>query len=112
MGIGSREIVGYGANGEVTYIDSVMAPFPAIRFKEDKGEIAALRLKEQGDWKKLTTEEKKALYRASFCQTLAEVEAPTGEWKSIIGLTLVGVSLGVWGYLWMKAFVYGQLPET
>ena len=29
--IGTREIVGYGANGEVTYIDSVMAPFPAIR---------------------------------------------------------------------------------
>ena len=29
------------------------------RFKEDKGEIAALRTKEQGDWKKLTTEEKK-----------------------------------------------------
>merc|ERR1712107_191103 len=76
---------GYGANGEVTYIDSVMAPFPAIRFKEDKGEIAALRTKEQGDWKKLTVEEKKALYRASFCQTLAEVEAPTGEGKSILG---------------------------
>merc|ERR1711978_609229 len=110
--IGTREIVGYGANGEVTYIDSVMAPFPAIRFKEDKGEIAALRTKEQGDWKKLTWEEKKALYRASFCQTLAEVEAPTGEWKSIIGLTLLGVSIGVWGYLWMKAFVYGKLPES
>ena len=31
MDIGTREIVGYGANGEVTYIDSVMAPFPAIR---------------------------------------------------------------------------------
>ena len=30
--IGSREVVGFGANGEVTYIDSVMAPFPAIRF--------------------------------------------------------------------------------
>ena len=29
--IGKREIVGYGANGEITYIDSVMAPFPAIR---------------------------------------------------------------------------------
>merc|ERR1712108_70495 len=110
--IGAREIVGYGANGEVTYIDSVMAPFPAIRFKEDSGDIAKLREKEKGDWKKMTLEEKKALYRASFCQTLAEVEAPTGEWKSIIGLTLVGVSLGVWGYLWMKAFVYGQLPET
>merc|ERR1712241_246180 len=110
--IGSREIVGYGANGEVTYIDSVMAPFPAIRFKEDKGEIAALRTKEQGDWKKLTTEEKKALYRASFCQTLSEVEAPTGEGKSILGLTLIGISIGIWGYLWTKTFVYGELPDT
>merc|ERR1712055_549035 len=87
--------------GEVTYIDSVMAPFPAIRVKED-----------QGDWKKLTLEEKKVLYRASFCQTLAEVEAPTGERKSVIGLTLVGISIGVWGYLWMKSFVYGELPDS
>ena len=83
-----------------------------IRFKEDVGDIAKLREKEKGDWKKLTLEEKKALYRASFCQTLAEVEAPTGEWKSIIGLTLLGISIGVWGYLWMKAYVYGKLPET
>merc|ERR1711981_393692 len=110
--IGKREIVGFGANGEITYFDSVMHPFPAIRFKEDAGDISLLREKEKGDWKKLTLEEKKALYRASFCQTLAEVEAPTGEWKSIIGLTLLGISIGVWGYLWMKAFVYGQLPET
>ena len=29
--IGKREVVGYGGNGEATYIDSVMAPFPAIR---------------------------------------------------------------------------------
>jgi len=110
--IGSREIVGYGGNGEVTYIDSVMAPFPAIRFKEDKGEIAALRTKEQGDWKKLTLEEKKALYRASFCQTLAEVEAPTGEGKSILGCVLVAVSVGIWGYFWMKSVVYGELPDS
>ena len=110
--IGAREIVGHGANGEVTYFDSVMSPFPAIRFKEDKGEIAALREKEKGDWKKLTMEEKKTLYRASFCQTLVEVEAPTGEWKSIIGVVLVCVSMGVWGYLWMKNVVYGPLPDT
>ena len=127
--IGKREVVGFGGNGEATYIDSVMHPFPAIRsvscldcvlvctnvfarFKEDAGDIAKLREKEKGDWKKMTLEEKKVLYRASFCQTLAEVEAPTGEWKSIIGLTLVGISIGVWGYLWMKAFVYGKLPET
>ena len=29
--IGKREVVGYGGNGEATYIDSVMHPFPAIR---------------------------------------------------------------------------------
>ena len=50
------------------------------------GEIAGLREKEKGDWKKLAKEEKKVLYRASFCQTLAEVEAPTGEWKSVVGI--------------------------
>jgi len=110
--IGKREVVGFGGNGEVTYVDSVMAPFPAIRFKEDVGEIAALREKEKGDWKKLTREEKKVLYRASFCQTLAEVEAPTGEWKSVVGITLVIVSLGIWGYLWMKTYVYNILPDT
>merc|ERR1711922_116813 len=80
--IGSREIVGYGANGEVTYIDSVMAPFPAIRFKEDVGEIAALREKEKG------------------------------EWKSVLGLCLIGISIGIWGYMWMKKFVYSDLPDT
>ena len=65
------------------YADTLQAPFPAIRFKEETAEVAKIRQKEQGDWKKMTKEEKKVLYRASFCQTLAEVEAPTGEWKSV-----------------------------
>jgi len=82
------------------------------RFKEDTGDIAALRTKEAGDWKKLTKEEKKALYRASFCQTLAEVEAPDGEWKSVVGCVMVAVSVGIWGYFWMKSVVYGPLPDT
>ena len=30
--IGKWEVVGFGGNGEVTYVDSVMAPFPAIRY--------------------------------------------------------------------------------
>merc|ERR1712184_173660 len=110
--IGNREVVGYGNCGQENYVDHIHYPFPAIRFKEDTGEIAKLREKEKGDWKKMTIEEKKALYRASFCQTLAEVEAPTGEIKSIIGLALIGISIGVWGYLWTKAFVYGELPDS
>lgn len=61
-----------------------------------------LKEKEKGDWKKLTMEEKKALYRASYCQTFAEIEAPTGEWKSVFGLTLILVSVGLWMFIWIK----------
>ena len=38
--IGKREVVGFGYNGEESYIDDVMYPFPAIRFKEDTAEIS------------------------------------------------------------------------
>ena len=69
-------------------------------------------MKEKGDWKKMTLEEKKALYRASFCQTLVEIEAPMGEWKSISGTVLMVVTLDMWGFIWMREFVYGPLPES
>ena len=62
------QVVGYGLNGEPMYMDTLHAPFPAIRFKEETSEIAKIREKETGDWKKMTVEEKKALYRHSFCQ--------------------------------------------
>lgn len=81
-------------------------------YKESTPEIVALRNKEKGDWSKLTIEEKKQLYRASFCQTFAEMEAPTGEWKSIIGVGLIFISLAVWYYMAMSKFVYYPLPET
>lgn len=54
-----------------------------------------LKEKEKGDWRKLTLDEKKALYRASFCQTFSEVQAPTGEWKYVTGWTLMGISAGI-----------------
>ena len=38
--IGKREIVGFGYNGEESYLDDVSYPFPAIRFKEDTAEIS------------------------------------------------------------------------
>ena len=52
----------------------------------------------------MSVEDKKALYRASFCQTFAEMEAPTGQWKSIIGIVLGGISLGMWMYIMIKLF--------
>jgi len=111
-GIGNREVVGFGINGTYTYADHVQWPCPAIRFREDTPDIQALRMKEKGDWKQLSVEEKKQLYRASFCQTYAEMYAPTGRWKQMIGVTLFFVGLSWWAYIWMKYFVYPPLPES
>lgn len=102
--IGRREIVGFGFNGEPNYVDRDDFPMPAIRWREPTPDILALREKEKGDWKNLTIEEKKALYRYSFCQTFAEFSAPTGEWKSAVGMSLVIISLGVWAYFGLKYF--------
>ncbi|XP_067005394.1 cytochrome c oxidase subunit 4 isoform 1, mitochondrial [Anabrus simplex] len=110
--IGNREVVGFGFNGQPNYVDRVDFPMPAIRFKENSPDIQALREKEKGDWRKLNLEEKKALYRASFCQTFAEMKAPTGEWKSVIGLSLIAISLSMWIFMGMKLFVYRDLPES
>ena len=86
-------MVGFGINGNADYADTVMYPFPAIRFKEDDAAISKLREKEKDDWKKMTTAEKKELYRASFCLTFAEFKAKHGDWKGIIGSAFLGIAI-------------------
>nr|BAN20487.1 cytochrome c oxidase subunit iv [Riptortus pedestris] len=112
--IGEREVVGHGVNGQPSYQDRIDFPLPAIRFKPNTPDIKILREKEKGDWKQLSLAEKKALYRASFGQTLAEVSAPTGEWKSVVGWGLVFISLGLWLQMYIKLFVYDErdLPKS
>ncbi|CAD6997728.1 cytochrome c oxidase subunit 4 isoform 1, mitochondrial [Ceratitis capitata] len=110
--IGNREIVGHGWNGTACYADRTDYPMPAIRFREVNNEIKALREKEKQDWKKLSHEEIKALYRASFCQTFAEIQAPTGEWKQHLGMGLIFTSLAIWIAILMNLFVYDELPVT
>ncbi|KAL3287636.1 hypothetical protein HHI36_002105 [Cryptolaemus montrouzieri] len=110
--IGKREVVAYGINGNPVYFDRTDYPLPAIRWKEPTPDILALRQKEQGDWKNLSIEEKKALYRASFCQTFAEFKASSPEWKSIVGIALIFVSFGIWLYYGLVAFVYPPLPDS
>lgn len=102
--IGKREIVGYGWNGTACYADRVDYPMPAVRFREPNNEINNLREKEKQDWKKLSNEEKKALYRASFCQTFAELKAPTGEWKKHLGIALLFASMAIWITILMNIF--------
>nr|CDS27405.1 cytochrome c oxidase subunit IV [Hymenolepis microstoma] len=79
--IGNREIVGYGRNGNPQYLDDPHNPYPSIRFRENDDVFEALRKKELGDWKNLTLEEKKQLYRHSFRMTMAETKAPHPRWK-------------------------------
>ncbi|XP_002051184.2 cytochrome c oxidase subunit 4 isoform 1, mitochondrial [Drosophila virilis] len=110
--IGKREIVGFGWNGTACYADRVDYPMPAVRFREPNNEINALRTKEQGDWKKLSPQEIKALYRASFCQTIAEVQASTGEWKMHLGVGLIFTAAAIWIAVLMNLFVYDELPIT
>jgi len=110
--IGSREVVGWGINGLYSYVDHIAFPMPAIRFKEDTPEIRALKEREKGDWKKLSIEDKKALYRASFCQTYSEMRAPDGRWKSIVGWVLFAISCSFWIYIWEKLYVYPPMPDT
>merc|ERR1719228_389191 len=109
--IGNREIVGFGFNGNANYVDLGGFPCPAIRFKEDTPEILALKEKEKGDWKALTIDEKKQLYRASFCQTYAEMDAPTGEWKQIWTACIFAFVLTGWMLMFMKKVVYKPDPH-
>ncbi|XP_050667818.1 cytochrome c oxidase subunit 4 isoform 1, mitochondrial-like isoform X2 [Leptidea sinapis] len=110
--IGDRDVVGHGINGSANYMDSALFPFPAVRFKENSKEIYALREKEKGDWRMLSCEEKKALYRASFCQTFAEFQHPTGSWKFCVGVALICISFCFWMSMFNHFFVNDPLPPS
>lgn len=110
--VGNREMVGFGLNGTPMYADLPNFPFPALRYKETTPEIQALYEKQKGDWKLLTNDEKKALYRANFCQTFAEFQAPTGEWMEVAGYTLMFCCLGVWLFIFLRFTLNEKLPES
>ncbi|KAL4235077.1 oxidoreductase [Mactra antiquata] len=82
--LGNRDIVGPSYGTSYDYLDCPDLPMPAVRWGANTPEVLQLREKETGDWKNLSLEEKKQLYRNSYRQTFAEIEAPTGEWKRIL----------------------------
>lgn len=64
-----------------------------------------MREKEKGDWKNLTVDEKKQLYRASFRLTFAEINAPSGRYKSYFGWAMLWQALALWLFM---AFYYAS----
>jgi len=110
--IGNREVVGPCVSVEEHYYDLVDLPCPPIRFKEPTPEINALREKEKGSWKALTIDEKKKLYRYSFCQTFSEMQAPTAHWRWILGNTMLLTSIPIVIFAIIKANFFPPLPES
>ncbi|EDX00443.1 uncharacterized protein Dyak_GE15061 [Drosophila yakuba] len=110
--VADREVVGHGINGRPIYFDSPDCPFPAIRYQEVNSKLCALREKELDDWKNLSLDEKKQLYRHSFCQTYAEFQHFTPEWKICLAVALWLVSVGIAISISMKTMLYGKLPQT
>lgn len=109
--IGDREVVGYGWSGEPAYADSIIWPYPAIRFRRPEAIDASLLKKELGDWKNLSVDEKKALYRYSHCETFAEMLSPSGNWKRITGIIFMLLSTALWAYMALKT-IYPPLPAS
>lgn len=112
--IGNRDIVGHGMNGKPQYMDCLHYPCPAIRWKENTADVLALREKEKGDWRALSIDEKKALYRVSFRSTYAEIQAPSGQWKIVVTLGFIVFALALGMQLIIKEFAWrdqeDQLP--
>ncbi|VDN00928.1 unnamed protein product [Thelazia callipaeda] len=92
--IGQREIVGPSSGG-YHFIDSTDRPYPPLRFRADDDIIKPIREKEKGDWKNLTIEEKKLLYRYSFRRTQAELLGWNYYWKMYWAYTLIWISIGL-----------------
>ena len=110
--IGNREVVGPSVIGQDEYFDRIDQPCPPIRFKEPTDEIIALREKEKGSWKALTIDEKKKLYRYSFCQTFKEMEAPNCEGRKIVGTVMMLISVPLILYTIAKNTVFPPLPDS
>ncbi|GMT04914.1 hypothetical protein PENTCL1PPCAC_27088 [Pristionchus entomophagus] len=109
---GEREVVGYGTNGEPSYVDRMDYWYPAIRFRKEDEVIAPIRQKEKGNWKNLSAEEKKLLYRYSYRQTLAEFEAPSGYWKVMVSVGATIISLATFYMVFLTLYVYPPIPPT
>ena len=51
-----------------------------------------------------------AVYRSSFRQTFAEINAPTGEWKAILAGVLLALSVSGWFVIYVKRYGKFSVP--
>ncbi|XP_063003534.1 cytochrome c oxidase subunit 4 isoform 1, mitochondrial [Elgaria multicarinata webbii] len=85
----------HGHSGHVTtqedhsmpmYCEANTYPLPDVPYHTElDSSQKALKEKEKGSWQQLSKEEKVALYRLKFCNTYAEINKPSSEWKTVLG---------------------------
>jgi len=103
--IGKREVVASCLTGAYDYNDRKDYPYPNVRWQEPSNQSIALNEKQLGDWSKLTIEEKKALYRYSYCQTFQEMDAPTGDWKLYLSAVFIMMGMAWWMFLFCRVYI-------
>uniref|UniRef100_A0A914I626 Cytochrome c oxidase subunit 4 n=1 Tax=Globodera rostochiensis TaxID=31243 RepID=A0A914I626_GLORO len=110
-----REVVGTTIHGDEQYQDRYDYWYPAIRFRKNDEVITPIRHKELGDWKKLSVDEMKLLYRYSFRQTLAEFEAPQPYAPLMLSGVFAVVACGILYFSFIRKYVIkvdDRLPDT
>ncbi|XP_028904568.1 cytochrome c oxidase subunit 4 isoform 2, mitochondrial [Ornithorhynchus anatinus] len=86
-------------------------PYEALR-RDLRPEERELKEKEKGAWTRLSNDEKVALYRLQFPQTLAEAKRPSGEWKAVLGGFFFFLGLTALMMAWQRVYVFPEKPPT
>ncbi|KAM8947677.1 LOW QUALITY PROTEIN: cytochrome c oxidase subunit 4 isoform 1, mitochondrial [Pelodytes ibericus] len=96
-----------------TYLDRREIPLPDVAFVESlTTDQKALKEKERGTWVSLHPKEKLELYRIKFNESYAEMNKASGQWKTIVGSTLIFIGLTAFIVIWQKKYVFGEIPHT
>ncbi|XP_069469785.1 cytochrome c oxidase subunit 4 isoform 1, mitochondrial-like isoform X2 [Ambystoma mexicanum] len=95
------------------YLDRREMPLPDVPFVSKLSpQQKALKEKEAGSWKKLTKEDKLALYRIRFDRSYEEMKKGSQEWKTIVGGIFYSISLAAFFLLYTRKFLHIPLPHT
>ncbi|XP_048673113.1 cytochrome c oxidase subunit 4 isoform 1, mitochondrial isoform X2 [Caretta caretta] len=95
------------------YTDRRDIPLPQLEYVRNlSAEQKALKEKEKASWSALSTDEKVGLYRIKFCETFAEMNRGSNEWKTVSGGMLFFLGFTALIVIWQRLYVYGPVPHT
>ncbi|EMP36243.1 cytochrome c oxidase subunit 4 isoform 1, mitochondrial isoform X2 [Chelonia mydas] len=96
-----------------SYTDRRDIPLPQVEYVRNlSAEQKALKEKEKASWSALSTDEKVGLYRIKFCETFAEMNRGSNEWKTVSGGVLFFLGFTALIVIWQRLYVYGPVPHT